>query len=124
MVRVLIIDDEPSYREYLSRYLRTVDYAVEAAAGHDDALEIAKRFTPDVVLADWMLQEQQHGLHIAEALRTTNSAIQIVLMTGFPTTEIREEAKRAGVRALLEKPFGLAELATAIAKACEPTSSS
>ena len=111
MVRVLIIDDEPSYREYLTRYLMSVGYEVEAAAGQDDALEIAEGFAPDVVLADWMLQDQEHGLHVAEALRESYGGIQIVLMTGFPTAEIRDEAKRAGVQGLLEKPFGLTELA-------------
>ncbi len=117
MVRVLIVDDEPTYRNYLARYLTRECYDVQAAGGHAEALAIAQSFSPDVVVADWMLQDQGHGLDVAEALREKHGTVQIVLMTGFPTAAIREEARRTGVRELLEKPFGLAELAQAIAEA-------
>ena len=67
-----------------------------------------------------MLHDRWHGLDVAQSLRQDHAALQIVLMTGFPTAEIREEARRAGVRSLLEKPFGLEELAGAIAEATSP----
>lgn len=45
------------------------------------------------------------------------STYQILLMTGFPSSEIRKEADRAQVFRFLEKPFGLDEVSAAIAAA-------
>jgi DNA-binding response OmpR family regulator len=55
MLKVLIVDDEPSYREYLERYLSRSGYEVRSASGAAEAVAIARELRPDVVLADWML---------------------------------------------------------------------
>ncbi|MCP5045520.1 MAG: response regulator, partial [bacterium] len=69
------------------------------------------------ILADWMLKDHVHGLQVAETLRDFRPDLQILLMTGFPSSEIRKEADRAQVFRFLEKPFGLDEVAAAIAAA-------
>ena len=51
--------------------------------------------------------------------RQCGPSLQILLMTGFPSCEIRDEANRAQVFRFLEKPFGLTEVADAIAAACD-----
>ncbi len=114
MTRLLIVDDEPSYREYLHRYLSREGYDVRTAASGSEALQIAKQFPPDILLADWMLKNHMHGLHVGEALREMNPQLRILLMTGFPSSEIREEAARARVYRFLEKPFGLEEVGVAV----------
>ena len=116
-IRVLIVDDEPSYRDYLERYLVREGYEVLTAATGQDALEIGKSFHPRVVLADWMLKDHMHGLEVAESLREESPEMRILLMTGFPSSEIRHEADRAKVFRFLEKPFGLEEVAQAIREA-------
>jgi len=117
MARLLIIDDEPSYREYLERYLSREGYDVKTASNGQEAIEIGNTFHPDVVLADWMLKDHMHGLEVGEQIRRDNPGIQILLMTGFPSSEIREEARKARVFRFLEKPFSLEEVADAIAQA-------
>ena len=67
-----------------------------------------------MILADWMLKDHVHGLQVAESLREVRPDLQILLMTGFPSSEIRKEADRARVFQFLEKPFGLDEVAAAI----------
>jgi len=116
-IRVLIVDDEPSYRDYLERYLNREGYGVRTAATGEEALAIGEEFSPHVILADWMLKDHVHGLQVAETLRNLKPDLQILLMTGFPSSEIRKEADRAQVFRFLEKPFGLDEVATAIADA-------
>ncbi len=114
MIRVLILDDEPSYREYLQRFLTREGYSVRAASTGEQALDIGHEFVPDIILADWMLKEQMHGLHASMTLREDHPALQILMMTGFPSSEIRLEAEQANVFRFLEKPFGLEELREAI----------
>lgn len=116
-VRVLIVDDEPSYRDYLERFLVREGYEVRTASTGEEALSIGRDFAPGVILADWMLKDHIHGLQVAETLRDSRPETQILLMTGFPSSEIRKEADRARVFQFLEKPFGLDEVAAAIAAA-------
>lgn len=68
-VRVLIVDDEPSYRDYLERYLKREGYGVRTASTGEEALAIGEVFSPHVILADWMLKDHVHGLQVAETLR-------------------------------------------------------
>jgi DNA-binding response OmpR family regulator len=42
MVRILIVVDEPSYRDYLSRFLTREHYDVQSAAGQDEALGLSE----------------------------------------------------------------------------------
>lgn len=118
-IRVLIVDDEPSYRDYLERFLKREGYDVRTASTGQEALAIGKEFAPRVILADWMLKDHIHGLQVAETLRDMQPDLQILMMTGFPSSEIRKEADRAKVFRFLEKPFGLDEISLAIAAATQ-----
>jgi two-component system OmpR family response regulator len=122
-IRVLVVDDEPSYREYLKRYLARKGYLVRTASSGAEAIALGREFRPQVILADWMLKNHMHGLDVGQALRDQDPELQILVMTGFPSSEIREEAERARVFRFLEKPFGLDEVASAIAAATSARSS-
>jgi two-component system OmpR family response regulator len=78
-VRVLIVDDEPSYRDYLERYLKREGYGVRTASTGEEALAIGEVFSPHVILADWMLKDHVHGLQVAETLRDLKPDLQILL---------------------------------------------
>lgn len=118
-VRVLIVDDEPTYREYLERYLSRDGLSVRTAETGSDAIRIADEFGPDVLLADWMLRCEMHGIEVGEVLRARWPALRILLMTGFPTADLEVEAARVGIDGVLEKPFGLEDLSGAIEAALE-----
>ena len=118
-VRVLIVDDEPTYREYLERYLARDGLAVRTAETGSDAIRIADEFGPDLLLADWMLRCEMHGIEVGEVLRERWPELRILLMTGFPTADLEAEAARVGIDGVLEKPFGLEDLAFAIEAALE-----
>ncbi len=117
MARVLVVDDEPSYRKYLEQYLIREGHEVRATGTSSEAIRIATEFEPEVLLADWMLKDRLHGLDIGLALRAADANLPIVLMTGYASTELREQASAAGVFRFLEKPLGLEEIAAAIAGA-------
>ena len=112
--RVLVVDDEPSYRSYLARFLRREGYDVRTSSTAREALDVGREFRPRIVLADWMLKDHVHGLQVAEQLRELAPGLRILVMTGFPSPEIRKEVLRARVFRFLEKPFGLEEVSAAI----------
>lgn len=112
--RILIVDDEPTYREYLERFLRRGGLDVRTAETGAEAIELAREFAPDILLADWMLRCEMHGIEVGEALRAQRPELRILLMTGFPTADLEAEAARVGIDGFLEKPFALEELSKAI----------
>ncbi len=69
MARVLVVDDEPSYRKYLERYLIHEGYELKTAGSSTEAMRIAADFEPHVLLVDWMLKDRLHGLDVGLALR-------------------------------------------------------
>jgi DNA-binding NtrC family response regulator len=114
---VLIVEDEDSLRETLSRFLTREGYNVIAAANGSQAFDEAVAACPDVLIADWMLKDHLHGLHVAEAFKAVNPALHTILITGFPTQDLLAESDKAGVLQLLEKPFDLADLGEAVSRA-------
>ncbi len=115
--RILIVDDEPTYREYLERFLRRDGLDVRTAETGSEAIDVAKEFAPDILLADWMLRCEMHGIEVGEALRAQRPDLRILLMTGFPTADLEAEAARVGIDGFLEKPFALEDLSKAIESA-------
>ena len=112
--RILIVDDEPTYREYLGRFLMREGLDVRTAESGTEAISIAREFAPDVLLADWMLRCKMHGIEVGSTLREMWPELRILLMTGFPTADLQAEAERVGIHGFLEKPFTLEDLTAAI----------
>ena len=123
MPTVLIVEDEDSLRETLSRYLTHEGYDVIAAASGYEALEVGFDTKPDVLIADWMLKNHIHGLHVSEVFRALHPALNTILITGFPSRDLLEESDRCGISRLLEKPFDLQDLQDAVETALSETGS-
>lgn len=119
--RILIVDDEMTYREYLERFLSRDGLEVRTAETGAEAIALASEFAPDILLADWMLRCEMHGIEVGEALRAERPNLRILLMTGFPTADLEAEAARVGIDGFLEKPFALEELSRAIESALLPS---
>ncbi len=117
MAKVLIVDDERMYRESLQEVISDEGHDVEIAVDGHDAVEIAKRFCPDVLIADWMLQNDVCGLEVSGSLREFNPRLTTIIITGYPAQELRTRAEKSKVFAFLEKPFELDELRDAVRKA-------
>lgn len=114
MATVLIVEDEDVLRETLSSFLTRQGHDVIAAASGYEALEIGLDASPDVLVADWMLKNHIHGLHVSAVFRALHPRLHTILITGFPSRDLLEESDRAGVARLLEKPFDLQDLDAAV----------
>ena len=117
MCRVLIVDDEAGYRDHLAFGLLDDGYKVKTAPSGAEAIEVGSRFRPSVLVVDWMLKEQIHGLNVSEVLRAVVPELQTILITGFCSRELRAQADRSQVFDFLEKPFDLARLQHAVSEA-------
>jgi len=116
-MRVLVVDDEPRYRVYLSAQLGSLGHEVAVAETGRQAIERGLRLLPSVLVSDWMLRNHVHGLHVADALRAVDGGLPAILMTGFPSRDLRSQARDLRIVDFLEKPFELAELVAAVERA-------
>jgi DNA-binding NtrC family response regulator len=119
MATVLIVEDEESLRDTLTRYVGREGHEVLSAADGREAFDVGVSACPDVLITDWMLKNHIHGLHVSEALKAVNPTLHTILITGFPSRDLLAESDRCGVLQLLEKPFDLQALHDALTHALD-----
>lgn len=117
MSRILVVDDEPQYGEYLYDWLTREGHEVKTAVTAEDAIDYGTSWLPSVLVADWMLASSVDGLQVSEAVRAANPRLQTILITGYPSSELKARAEKANVFSFIEKPFSLAEVAGAVRQA-------
>lgn len=112
-VRLLLVDDEPSIRETVSRYLGHLGFEVFTAETGVQALRAAGEQLPDLVLLDVMLPDSD-GFDLLARLRTDGLAVPVVFLTARDTRSDIVRGLREGGDDYITKPFGLEELAARI----------
>lgn len=104
-VRILVVDDEPAVRRYVSRVLGSEGYAVQEAADGAEALELV-RAEPDgwdLVVSD-IVMPGCNGVELHETIAGFAATLPVILMSGYAAAELsaRGIATPCGV---LIKPF-------------------
>jgi two-component system response regulator PilR (NtrC family) len=118
MAKILVVDDEPSMREFLEILLRGQDHEVVAVADLATALGLAATGDLDLVISDLRLGGDS-GLDLLDAVRKNSPATEVIMITAFATTENAIEAMRRGAYDYVLKPFKVDELKLLVEKALE-----
>jgi two-component system KDP operon response regulator KdpE len=105
---VLVVDDEPQILRALRINLRVRDYEVHVAATGVEALEVAGRHPPDLVILDLGLPDLD-GVEVIQGLRGWTKA-PIIVLSGRADSLDKVEALDAGADDYVTKPFGVEEL--------------
>ena len=108
MTRVLVVDDEPQILRALRINLRVREYQVDVAATGTEALEMAGRHPPDLVILDLGLPDLD-GVEVIQGLRGWTKA-PIIVLSGRADSTDKVEALDAGADDYITKPFGVEEL--------------
>ena len=108
MTRILVVDDEAPIRRALATNLQARDYDVDLAATGEQALELAARHHPDVVILDLGLPGIG-GLEVIRGLRGWSS-VPIIILSARGTEADKVAALDAGADDYVAKPFGMNEL--------------
>jgi DNA-binding response OmpR family regulator len=105
---VLAVDDDPSVRELISRYLGDFDYRVSAVSSGREMQLVLAQSAVDLVLLDLRLPGED-GLQIARSLRE-RSRVPIIILTGLHDEADRVMGLELGADDYLTKPFSPREL--------------
>jgi two-component system, OmpR family, KDP operon response regulator KdpE len=105
---VLVVDDEPQILRALRINLRVREYQVDVAATGTEALEMAGRHPPDLVILDLGLPDLD-GVEVIAGLRGWTKA-PIIVLSGRADSTDKVEALDAGADDYITKPFGVEEL--------------
>ncbi len=103
---VLVIDDEKGLRDMLSYTLARRGFRVKAVESGEKGLEAARAEEIDAVLCDIMMPGMS-GLQVLETLKRERPGLEVILATGFPSSESSARAAELGAFAYLAKPYDL-----------------
>jgi two-component system alkaline phosphatase synthesis response regulator PhoP len=110
--KILVAEDEKDIRELVSFTLRFAGYEVWTASDGVEAVEIAKKVLPDLILMD-VRMPRMTGYEACEILKQTNTLkdIPIVFLSAKGQESEIQQGLEAGAVAYILKPFAPADLA-------------
>jgi DNA-binding response OmpR family regulator len=113
---ILLVDDNPQILAILSDLLRPLDYQLFCAMNGSEALELAARHRPDLVLLDVMMPGMD-GFSVCQALRADPqlAKVPVIMITALDDRASRLHGFEAGADDFVGKPFDYVELRTRVA---------
>lgn len=109
---VLVVDDDPTVRDVVVRYLDRAGYRISLSGDGVHALRLAREGRPDLIVLDLMLPGRS-GLEVAAELRGPDSPdrrVPIIMLTALGEEEDRVTGLELGADDYLTKPFSPREL--------------
>ena len=119
---ILVVDDDPEFREALCRALRGAGHAVEEAADGIQALRVAAADPPDLLITD-LIMPNRDGIELVMAVKQAHPAMRILVISGRANVgplDLMDVAARLGANATLAKPFATEQLFAKIAEVLDP----
>ena len=118
-LQVLCIDNDPAILQGMTALLSNWRCDVIAAQSLESARECLNNRRPDIILADYQLDDNRNGLDAMDTLRKEiDPGIPGILITGYTAPEVREDAIKRGYQVLYKpiKPAGLRAMVNKLLK--------
>ena len=131
MAKALVINDEVDLVDIVAIVLQSEGHETKVCVEGRKAVDVARRYCPEVILLDWKLRDTDGG-RVLSRLRADEKtrSIPVIMMSASP--EGQSLARKTGADAFLPKPFSaenLLEVVTAILRGssedapCQPAAS-
>ena len=109
MKKILVVDDEFLIRYTLEEGLKDRGYDAKSAGTIEEAVECVKKFHPNVVILDNLL-EHSVGMDEIATFKNMDEDIQVILMTAYCSVSQAVEATKRGAYDYVLKPFDVDEI--------------
>ena len=116
---VLVVEDNADLRTFITTVLKN-SYSVITAANGEEALDLSKKFVPNLVLSDLMMPKMD-GIQLTSKLKNDEctSHIPVILLTAKNESDTRLKGLKTGADDYLTKPFSTEELLVRITNLIE-----
>lgn len=115
---ILVVDDEITVCKSIRSALVQENYDIDLALSGEEALQKEQVKKYDVMIVDLMMPGIS-GLDLLRSIKTTNPAVRVIMVTGYPTMKNTLQAMQIGAFDFLPKPFLPADLRNLVAKALD-----
>lgn len=121
MLKIVVVDDEKIIRTLLNEILSKAGHEVFVTGTADEALDIIKERSPDMLITDIFMPEKT-GLELIMEVRTNFPSIKVIAISGDSISragghrDCLKLAETLGCELILEKPFTRNEVIAAIEK--------
>jgi two-component system NtrC family response regulator len=119
--KILVIDDDNSFRRVLEYNLQEQGYEVKAASSGEEGLALFADQLPDLVITD-MKMGGMSGLEVLKAIKAKSPETLVIIITAFGTVDKAVEAMKLGAYDYITKPINRDELKLVVEKALQANS--
>ena len=117
-MRLLLVDDDPPFRQVMSNELKRLGYQTAMAGSGEEAVRCAAELDPEVVLLDLRLPGM-NGIETLQAIHRKAPSAEVIMLTGHGSIDTAIESIRLGAFDYVVKPCPLDELHIRIERALE-----
>jgi DNA-binding NtrC family response regulator len=107
--KVLLVDDEREFVQTLSERLQMRDVGSAVVYGGREALEVVQEEEPEVMVLDLKMPGID-GLEVLRKVRSEHPNVQVIVLTGHGSEEVKDRCMEMGACAYLEKPVEIEKL--------------
>ena len=111
---ILVVDDAREQREIARLILTELGYGVVTAAGGEEAIEVIKQRSVDLVVLDMIMDPGIDGLDTYREILKHHPGQRAIIASGFSETDRVKEAQRLGAGHYVKKPYTIDKLGVAI----------
>jgi DNA-binding NtrC family response regulator len=108
-MKILVVDDDAIVIKSCTRILEAEGFEVKTVSGAQEAMEIIKGHSFDMLLVDIKMPIRD-GLFLMREVRKDHPDIPIIVMSGYPTPETIADSYKSGANQFIPKPFRPDEL--------------
>jgi CheY-like chemotaxis protein len=116
--RILVIDDEESVRDILSRMLKVKGHWVVVASDGEEGIERFKNEAFDLVFTDLGMPKMS-GWEVGKTIKEMNPQVPVVMITGWGMELNREKMSESGIDLVVSKPFQFDQVVELVCEAME-----
>lgn len=115
-LNILLVDNEAEFCESMTYWLETKNHHVQVCYSGEEALQLIKSKPFDIVFLDIQMPEMD-GLAVLKEIRSFNTTLPVVIVTGYPKEERMTQAVSLGVSGFFPKTASFEELGRIIKSA-------
>jgi signal transduction histidine kinase/ActR/RegA family two-component response regulator/uncharacterized protein YigA (DUF484 family) len=116
--RILVIDDEDSVRDVLSRMLKAKGHQVAVASNGEEGIERFRSEPFDLVFTDLGMPKLS-GWDVGKTIKTINPKVPIAMITGWGVELDRGKLSESGIDLIVSKPFNFDQVINLVSEAME-----